>query len=236
MRVLAPTAFVSRRPHHKHSPAPQQRSNTTLPDPPAQPGSNASGSTSSGPSPTRRVRRRTTRQTVQNATAILPPSAPGTSRQAPRPSYATQGDLYENDSTPNSPLFSPRSAIPSPRPTNSNLDTGSGEPYPPLLDTQPTPQPVYHPPPTISTTTTTTTPPSLLPSSNPHAALPASTLDAITQTTPRLVSLTQSLSNLDFQVQSSRPDADAYDSVMKCMEAAAMLERQLARIATGLRA
>jgi hypothetical protein len=222
MRVLAPAAFASRRPHHKNSPEPRQSTGASRapPEPPYQPASHAP-TPESGPSfsPTRRVRR-TVRQSPQHTAAVTP--APGTSHIPPPSPRTMHVDLHENDSGANSPLVDP--------PLDTYVDVLSSsnpnvnESYTPLVDTRSALRSIHHPSPGFSTALT-------IPGSDSNATAPGAILDVMIQTTPQLVSLTQSLNNVDLSGIASNP----YESVMKCMEAAAMLERQLARIATGLR-
>jgi hypothetical protein len=220
MRTLAPTAFASRRPHHKNSPEPPQSSNSrnAPQDIPRQPASRSTTSSGSRPSQTTRVRR-TVQQPLQNAATIPPAPSPS----PPPPSYPMHVGLYEGGSSGDSPLLPPlldsNDNIPSPHP-NAN------DPFPctPFIP-QPTSLTCHTPAETSSEHPT--------PRSTSNTT-PAAMLDVINRTTPHLVSLTQSLNDVDFLGQSDM-SPNLYESVLRCMEAAAMLERQLSRVATGLK-
>jgi hypothetical protein len=220
MRVLAPTAFASRRPHHKNSPEPSQGSNSRrVPqDIPRQPSSHSTAS--SGSRPSRTTVRRTVQQPQQNAVTI--PPAPGPSS----PSHSIHADTYQSELSGNSPLLVPfpdsHDNTPSPHPsTNTNANEASSRT-----------QLIPHPTPLTCHSAAGTPSEHLTPRSTSNATS-VIMLDVINQTTPQLRSLTQSLNGLDLR-QPYLP-ANLYESVLRCMEAAAMLERQLSRVATGLK-
>jgi hypothetical protein len=75
---------------------------------------------------------------------------------------------------------------------------------------------------------------SLLPSSvHPPSASLTAVLNVLETAAPNIFGLTQQLSQVDGSNGEFR-DPKAYETIMRCLEAAALLERQLSRLASGL--
>lgn len=75
---------------------------------------------------------------------------------------------------------------------------------------------------------------SLVPSSaHPPSASLTAVLNVLETATPNISGITQLLSQVDASDAEFR-DPKAYETIMRCLEAAALLERQLSRLASGL--